>query len=217
MNERTIIDYLLERPYIVELGQRRLSFFPPSLGVLLQAEAELPISPQRTDEADALAVMLATAYPTEVARYLALHTCRTRAEAQDESKVSEVAQAISTLKADELTSLFLLVRGQSDASGLMEMLGIDDNLSRRKKAIERRATDSWESFGGLSIYGSLIDPLAERYGWTMDYILWGISYANIQLLLSDQPTSIYSADAAGKHLDADDPKREEELAQLFSL
>jgi len=31
----------------------------------------------------------------------------------------------------------------------------------------------------------LIDPLLERYGWTYDYALWGISLVNVQMLMAD--------------------------------
>lgn len=41
------------------------------------------------------------------------------------------------------------------------------------------------SIGGRSLWGAVIDPLAQRYGWTMDYIMWGISWANLNILLLD--------------------------------
>ena len=34
------------------------------------------------------------------------------------------------------------------------------------------------AFGGKSIWGTLIDAACERYGWSYQYVLWGISYSN---------------------------------------
>ena len=70
------------------------------------------------------------------------------------------------------------------------------------------------TFGGKSIYGTLIDTACQRYGWTFEYVVWGISYANLQLLLADSVTSIYLSDEERKRvnipqdrdiINADDP------------
>ena len=41
-------------------------------------------------------------------------------------------------------------------------------------------------FGGKTIWGTLIDAACERYGWTFDYVVWGISYNNLTLMLKDK-------------------------------
>jgi hypothetical protein len=37
-----------------------------------------------------------------------------------------------------------------------------------------------------SPWGSLY-PIIEKTGWSLNYILWKVSYANIQLIINDQP------------------------------
>lgn len=32
---------------------------------------------------------------------------------------------------------------------------------------------------------------AARYGWTLDYILWGISWVNLQWMLNDKMETLY--------------------------
>ena len=39
-------------------------------------------------------------------------------------------------------------------------------------------------YGGRSIWGQ-IDAFMSRYHWTMDYVLWGISWANARLIIAD--------------------------------
>jgi hypothetical protein len=38
----------------------------------------------------------------------------------------------------------------------------------------------------------MFDILMGRYHWTMDYLLWGISYTNVQMLLSDTVQVCYT-------------------------
>ncbi len=30
-----------------------------------------------------------------------------------------------------------------------------------------------------------MDGLAQKYGWTVDYIMWGVSFANIKMMMAD--------------------------------
>lgn len=56
------------------------------------------------------------------------------------------------------------------------------------------------TFGGKSIYGTLIDAACERYKWTFDYVVWEISYTNLQLLLKDKVNSLYLTDEEMKNV-----------------
>lgn len=66
----------------------------------------------------------------------------------------------------------------------------------------------------------MIDIACERYGWTMDYVVWGISYANLHMLLNDYITSIYLTDDEIKKyhismdrtfINGDDPKNMDKI------
>ena len=50
----------------------------------------------------------------------------------------------------------------------------------------------------MSVYGSIIDQACERYGWTFDYVVWEISYTNLQMMLRDSVKSIYLTDEEAK-------------------
>lgn len=53
-------------------------------------------------------------------------------------------------------------------------------------------------FGGRTIWGYLIDAACDRYKWTLDYVLWEISYNNLTLMMKDKITSIYLSDEERK-------------------
>lgn len=44
--------------------------------------------------------------------------------------------------------------------------------------------------GGSSLWGAMVDTVLSKYGWTMDYLLWEISYINIIMLITDS-ISVY--------------------------
>lgn len=49
-------------------------------------------------------------------------------------------------------------------------------------------------YGGRSIWGRL-DAIANRYHWTIEYILWEISWANVQLMFADAVKTDYKNDS----------------------
>jgi hypothetical protein len=67
----------------------------------------------------------------------------------------------------------------------------------------------------------MIDRAAERYGWTKDYIVWGIDLASLQLMLADGIGTTHLSDEEREQLgvpvagdiviDADDPASREQL------
>ena len=70
--------------------------------------------------------------------------------------------------------------------------------------------------GGRSLWGNTFHLLMKEFGWTLDYILWGISFQNVQMLLSD--TIDYFSDTKGnstKTISADDETNNELIQQLF--
>lgn len=56
-------------------------------------------------------------------------------------------------------------------------------------AIDRRGESTEKhqgARGGKTIWGS-IAGIAKNFGYTCDYILWGVSWVNLQMMMSDLP------------------------------
>jgi hypothetical protein len=55
--------------------------------------------------------------------------------------------------------------------------------------------------------------VAEKYGWTLDYILWGISFLNLHMMLADCISTYYDSKSKDKEevrvINADDPQNYE--------
>lgn len=76
----------------------------------------------------------------------------------------------------------------------IQYFGIDKEQERMSEVIKAKDNKNSFSFGGKSIYGTIIDAACERYKWTYDYVVWGISYTNLQMLLKDYVKSVYLTD-----------------------
>lgn len=77
-----------------------------------------------------------------------------------------------------------------------------------------------DSYGGNSIYGT-VDAILSKYHWTYDYLLWGVSWANVLLMMADAQRTDYESSRENKAksgdndvLDLSDPKNIEKLRRM---
>lgn len=82
-----------------------------------------------------------------------------------------------------------------------------------------KTSDSSRVVGGSSLWGGFFDVLLERYGWTFDYLLWGISYTNTQMLLSDSIQTFIISEkdksSKGTKISGDDVSNNELIKSLI--
>ena len=63
--------------------------------------------------------------------------------------------------------------------------------------------------------------MLEKYHWTFDYVVWGISFTNLQMLLADARDYFpdFSGKGGGKKdeevIKADDPRNRERMHQIL--
>lgn len=194
--QRLLVDTLTERPTAFQVGRVHYSFYPPSLGVYLLSSTLL--GELWVDEAllahnlPAEALRLAQRHRGEVLRLVVLHSLRGYAQIMDEGKVQgRIKHLDKGLSTEELATLLCLLLEGDSYSELVQAYGIDSDMQERQRLREVKEDKHTISLGGRTLYGGLIDYTAERYGWSMDYIMWGISYANLRLLSADASLSIY--------------------------
>lgn len=220
--DKLLLDTLLDRPLHILIQGQAYALRPPTLGAILLAEEALHRGGvwdiTQGLETEQRVALLIERSPRSAAEYLAYHLLP-RGVAQDEVAAGELATKLEdALGANELAALLLLLLERDPLPRLIQDLGIAEDIEQRQRAQRQRGElDGWLTTGGRSIYGAIIDPLAERYGWQLDYILWGVSYANLRLLLADQITSTYLGEGGvGRMIRADDPANEALLEQLLT-
>lgn len=135
-----------------------------------------------------------------VARIIAYATAKNKHEVFDETFVRRRARYFSeNIGIDDLATLLLYILDDSGLDKMREYLGINEEKKRKQKVISCKKSENSYQFGGQSIFGTLLDFACQKYNWTLDYVVWGVSYNNLILLYEDSMDSIYLTDEEKKH------------------
>ena len=195
--EMNIADAIMEKPIGFHIGNRHFCLYPPSLGktyLLLRLNEVLCFNKEILKENPFLeSLRLCKEKKNIICRAISYHTFKRKIDILDEVKISSRASIFEKeLNNEELANLFIATTCWDNANTYIKYFGLDrEQILRKKIAKLKEKNGSCISFGGLSTYGALIDFACQRYGWTMDYVVWGISYVNLQMLMADSITSIH--------------------------
>lgn len=200
-----IADTIIERPHGFKVNQRQFYLYPVTLGktYLISRLVEcLGINLEIIKANPYMeALRICQEKKESVCRILSYHTINKKDELFDCNLVQERCDFFcKELDDDSMAQLLVMVLPEGDISAYIKHLGIDKEKEWQAKAMRAKKDNNSLTFGGKSIYGTLIDTACQRYGWTFEYVVWGISYANLQLLLADSVTSIYLSDEERKRI-----------------
>lgn len=227
--EMNIADTMMEKPIGFKIGRRHFCLYPACLGkvyLISRLISSLEIDMNVLEVNPYFEAMRLCREKKElVCRILAYHSLKRRSDIQNEVKVSSRSNYFSkNLDYKELAQILMFVLTWEDVKSYIKFLCIDKEQVLRKKIMDYKSKKSSVfNFGGKSIYGTLIDWACQRYGWTLDYVVWGISYANLQMLMSDAIISINLNEEEKKDLriydneiiDAGDPKNREKIRDML--
>jgi len=125
---------------------------------------------------------------------------------------------------EDLATILTIILSSDKIEEFIRYFGIDADREMKTRISRIKGEGSSITFGGKSIYGLLIDFACQRYGWTMDYVLWGISYVNLNMLFADAVTTVYLSEEERKKLgrgdgeviNADDPGNRDLIRRMIS-
>lgn len=222
-----IIDVLLDRPIGFKIGEEQLYLYPATLGKTFLISKLLSKIDIKQDNlkinAELEMLRVVKSHKEDVLTILAYHTLQTKEQIFNTPLVEERKKLISSLEDSDITTLFLQTLSQDKYSAFIHELGIDREQKFMNKALKVKKSSSL-SFNGKSIYGTLIDRACEKYGWSFDYVVWGISYLNLRLLLADAIQTIYLSDDERKKvnipddrevINASDPKNAQRIKEML--
>lgn len=197
--ELDIADTIIDRPKGFSVGRRHFYLYPVTLGkVYLQKRIieNLEINKelmQTNPYAEAL--RLIETKREDCCLLIAYHTLQTKDDILSNRKVT-IRKNIFMREMDneDIATLILACLMYDKTLLFIQYFGIDKEQERMSEVIKVKDNKNSFSFGGKSIYGTIIDAACERYKWTYDYVVWGISYTNLQMLLKDYVKSVYLTD-----------------------
>ena len=227
--EMNIADAIMEKPVGFNIGSRHFCLYPPTLGkiyLLSRLVKQLEVN------AD---IMKANPYLESlricrekrdiVCRIISYHSLNRKSELLDEIRIRKRESFFNdNLSEDELAQLLIVVTSWDNADFYISHFGLDKERELRKRIAKLKEENGTSvSFGGLSTYGTIIDFACQRYGWTMDYVVWSISYLNLQMLMADAVSTVFLSKEEMKKLhisqdrkfiNADDPQN---IAKIKSM
>lgn len=220
---------ILGIPFVFEADGHEYRIYPETLGKMLRLKPyleDLNINPSKHLHAEVVQAVLNN--PMAAARVIAIHTSNNPEEIKDRRRIEARAKKlIKRVEGEDLCALLVHCLSMSaQVDRFIEGTKIKEDRERRRQVLEYKTTRNTWYFGGRTLYGQLIDIACQRYGWTLDYVLWGISYTNLQMLLTDQYSTLFLTDeeAKGCHVTtedseviwADDPNNREQLMRMFN-
>ena len=209
LNE-ALADAVMDRPREFYIGEKRFCLWSPSLGMTMMLErhiAELGIDHgmiARNPSVEAL--RLTVDNRDEVCNILSISSFRRFSELSDVRKLQERSRYFSEhLSDEELAEILLLILSEPRIETILSVSGIaaDQREQSMIAHIKNKGGHS-RSFGGKTIYGLLIDAACRAYGWTKQYVVWGIDLVSLRMMLADSINSIYLSDEEAKQLGIQD-------------
>lgn len=202
--EEEISEALLERPCGFSVDGKWFYLYPVTLGLsilLSRLIQKLEIDQKLLSINPSLETLRVIRLHKDVAcRILAFCTAEDRSAIFDVERIDcRQAHFAKHLSDNEIAQLLLLIYQYDKAPAFIKHLGLDREQKEQAKISRLKNKDgNTVMFGGKSIYGSLISVACEKYGWTLDYVVWGVSLVNLRMLLADSVTSVYLSEVERK-------------------
>lgn len=218
--QNEIVDVIIEKPISIKISNRKFKIMPFSLGktlMLSKYNKLLKINGNLIKIAPLQALVdLCGKNENIISQIIAIILTNKKERLLDDYYINDLTAFIEEkTNLTERATIMQLYFEFPTISKYIKMLGIDKEKEKAHKAIKAKEKSSSIQVGGVSIYGNLIDVACNRYKWTYDYVVWGLSYTNLQLLLADAVQDIYLTQKErakahistdGINISGDDPK-----------
>lgn len=199
LNE-TLADAVMDRPREFFIGNKRYCLWAPTLGVSLMLGRHLQsvgVDPELMQTNPSIEVLrLVHEKRDDVCYILAILSFRSFLELSNSKTLTRRAKTYSDgLTDEEIAQLALIGLNSIDANKLIEMSGLEAERKEQSRISEFKNKDGHtKMFGGRTMYGTLIDAACRAYGWSKEYVVWGIDLTSLRMMLADKVDSVYLSD-----------------------
>ncbi len=202
---KEVLDVMLERPIIIYIGKRKYFIRPLSLGKTMYLGSllkRLEINYQSLlVNLHGEVVRLCHEKEDVVCYIIAVFITDKRNKIFDTTHINALAEYVKKkLSTAEKATILELYFNEPTASKYAKILGIEAEKEKATKIQKAKEKDSSIQIGGVSIFGAIIDAACERYKWTYQYVLWGLSYNALQLMMADALRFIYLSEKDRKKI-----------------
>lgn len=227
-----MVDAIIELPISVKAGGQLFYIYPPSFGSVMLISGVLRKAGLGEVAAGGLGIISALKLFKEqkelIGTILAICSFENRKDACNKELLSERAEKLKKVSVKEVAGLLTTILGTNETlARFCEDSGINKENRLRQKILKIKNENSNSvSFGAKTIYGSLLGQVCEKFHWTLDYAVWGISFINLNMLIIDQSSTIFLTDEERKQvrfpseiessISADDPLMKDEIEKFLA-
>lgn len=226
-------DILLERRHEFSVDGKMYHIAPPSLGKLFVLQgliSNIGINEKLLASLPHVELLrVAEAHKHECCELIAYATCDTREQLCNVGELEQRTKHFEKhLDNTEIATLMVATFSHNLYRQFMDEAGITKERERMAAIMRHKDKGGNVAFGGKTIFGQLIDPACERYGWTYEYTVWGVSAAALEILMADKVGDIFITEdekkKIPKHLleteeaiSGDDPKNWRRMEQIMNM
>ena len=228
LNE-ALADAVMDRPREFFIDNRRFCLWSPSLGMSMMLSRHiksLGINHAILENNAAFETLRVTKKEKKkVCCVLSIHSFRRYRDLCNSQTINNRADYFySKLDDETVASLLLVILSEPMPETLISLCGISEQQERQAIIAKiKKDTAHTISFGGLTIYGSLISAAMSAFHMTFWDVVWGISLVNLRMLLADNVSSVYLSDEEAQKLGFESESKEkygmtpEDMAKLRSM
>lgn len=202
-----IQDAILERPHVFRIDGETFYLYPLTLGKihLMQRISESLGLERKNLEKNAMLEMLRVVEKNKPAccDLLAYLTARNDYYSVFDYDAFDRRKTVFMEQEDSEIAMLVMKALSSDRTEhFITHLGIDTEQKDMQKVAKVKSASDKNSytFGGVSVFGSLLDVAMERYKMTKRQVVWEIDYTSLRLLLADRVNSLYVTDEERKKI-----------------
>ena len=195
------MDAVMERPVVFRAEGSMLYIYPLTLGkmyIMQDIMAQIGINAEmlRRDMSTEM-LRITQEHKSEVCELLSYMTARNDYYSVfDMEGFGKRKELLSSVGDGDIATLLIMVLTANKTEAIMDSLGINDELKLMRKVmrVKEKSDRNSFAFGGLSVFGSLIDTAMERYKLSKRQVVWEMDYTSLRVLLADHINTIYVTD-----------------------
>ena len=202
-----ISDIIMEAPHAFSVGDKSYRLYAPSLGKLMLTQRQIGVMGISTDNLSRWPTLeiirTVSKYRKDCILLIVYSTAKTKDECFDIERTDTLATEFAESLTDEdIATLLVYILTYDKYDDIVSHYGIDKEQEAMASVMKVKKSGNSIAFGGKTVIGSLIDQACERYGWTVEYAVWGVSYTTLKLMLADRINTVYLSDEEMKKVPA---------------
>ena len=209
-------DIVMEAPHTFSTGKKTYSLYPLTLGKLMLVQRQLEgmeMSAEGISQWPVMEVVKTVREHRESCLLVIYYaTAKDKAECFDVKRIRKTVDELSkTLTDEDIATLMVYILTDDKTEKVKSHYGIDKENGAMNSVLKAKSQGGSMSFGGKTLIGAVIDQACERYGWTVDYVVWGISYSTLRLLMADRVNTLYLSEDERNKVPAHILQRDEDV------